>query len=222
MELKLIYNEFNPEICVECNCDRFVIDNYYICYSCGDSYSGLIIDYNIDPRDIIKRHPYKQKEHFRYKLMKLQGNDNQKIPPEIINTLRSYKYDNIQELQAIMKKLKYREFFKNIILIDYFVRGKLCHDLDNKLYDMIMGEFDSIQESYYEIIDIKRQLFNYNYILFKLLFLFDRIDIAKNVFFIRKYDTTIKKYDDIWHYICSRNNYIYESTHDQLKKLSSL
>lgn len=216
---KIIYNDNIDNYCKECCIEKQLIDNYYSCYICGDTTESIIVDNYVDPQERITRYPYKQKEHFRYKLMKLQGTDNQLIPQSIIDVLKGYSYDTIQELQSIMKKLKYREYFKNIIIIDYRIKGVMRHDLSTALFNKVLREFDYIQKYYYEIIDKKRQMFNYNYILFKLMILFNRPDIARNVFFIHKYDSTVKKYDEIWKYICQRSNYRYVSTRNQLAEI---
>lgn len=217
--LEILYTD-EYEKCIYCNIEYKENNNYFYCDNCGIVSNLLINDEYIEPQERITKYPYKQKEHFKYKLMKLQGNDNEIIPDYVINTLKKYKndYNTIHELQQIMKKYKYREYFKNIIIIDYKIKGKLIHNLDTNLFNNLMDSFNDIQKAYYKFINRNKQLFNYNYIIFKLCFLYNRIDIARNIFFIRKYDATIKRYDNIWEFICNENGYPFEDTKTQIKK----
>ena len=215
----VLHNELNNEWCNRCDCERYPNDNYYICMNCGEAVDSLVFDNYIDPRDIIRRYPYKQVNHFRYKLLKLAGNDNQPIPDHVINKLKSIEYETIHQLHDIMKQNKFNEYFKNIILIDYKIKHKLCHDIDTTTFYNFIEEFRRIQAAFYDIPGNPVQMINYNYLIFKLCMLYNRPDIAKNIFFICKYNNTIQKYDNIWYGICKRLGYRYGNTFDELKQL---
>lgn len=213
----LIYNSQLYKCCEE---DMSIVDNYYVCYNCASVFEAVINDNYIPSKDIKQKNPYIQKNHFRNKLLKLQGVDNTYIPNEVYEKLSKYEYNTINELQIILKSLKLSIYVKNIIIIDYNIKKRLIHDLNNKIIDKMLIMFDKIHNSYYEIVNKNRQLFNYNYLIFKLLMLFGCYDIAQNVFFFKKSNNTIQKYDEIWEYICEKNNYIYSSTNNDLKKIN--
>lgn len=215
-ELKLVYNNKLNEYCYSCKEERIIINSSYICMLCGDTIDCIINDNYIDPQNIIKKYPYKQVDHFKYKLMKLQGNDNQKIPDEIINKLKLEKYSSIYELHYIMKRYGYKDYFQNIILIDYLINGRLIHNIDSELFNTLIYEFTQVQEAFYSIKGGPKQMINYNYLIFKLCNIYSRQDVSKNIFFICKYNNTIKKYDSIWYKICRKLNYPYFNTSEEL------
>jgi hypothetical protein len=220
--LQLLYNNQDKK-CIDCDLPMLIHSgNYYMCEVCGKVIDDLIYDNYIDPEDIRVKQPYKQFNYFKYKLIKLQGTELEKIPEWVIETLKNQQYDTIQELHVLMKQLKMNKYFKNIISIDAHVKGTPCHYLGNDLFNNVLDNFRTIQISYYKLIDKNRQLFNYNYLLFKIMCMYGRYDIAKNVIFISKNKTTIKRYDEIFRFICIDNDWVFETIDKQMKIIKEL
>lgn len=209
----------DDDYCNDCDVECYLIDNYYVCSMCGVCKETLVFSDYIDPQDIKKHYPYKQTCHFRYKLLKLAGIDKDTIPQSIIDTLKKHDYETIEELHYLMKRYKYRLFYKNIIMIDCRIKGRFIHNIDNALHHQLLQDFYQIQETYYKIFHRNKQMMNYNFIIFKLCLIYGRKDIAKNAFFIIKYEKTIKNYDKTWKLICDNSNIEYRDTIEELNQL---
>lgn len=217
-KLELIYN-FELNYCNICDNKLYENDIYNICNECGFTKTILKFDdKNVFSENHKQIYPYKQINHYKYKLLKIQCNDNENIPDYVINELKKHKYDTIFELHYIMKKLKFSKYYKNIILIDYKIKGKLRYDFDNQLFYKIFNDFEILQNAFYND-KINNQMINYNFLIFKQLMLYKRYDIATNVFFIHKYPKTIKKYDAIWLNICNKLNWEFSSTNNDFSIL---
>ena len=219
-ELILIRKDITDDICKYCGIECYLMDSYYLCPECGICTDTIVISDFIDPMDIKKHYPYKQTCHFRYKLLKLQGIDKDTIPQSLIDTLKKHKYETIVELHYIMKKYKMRLFYKNIIYIDYLIKGRFIHSINSELHYLLLQNFYEIQETYYKIFRKGKQMINYNFIIFKLCMLYGRQDIAKNAFFIIKYEKTITNYDSIWKKICENSSIKYRDTMSELELIN--
>ena len=199
----IIKNDF--DICVNCKINLKKCRIYYICRKCGligpdrDKYDDLF-DYHY-----VK--PYNTKKHFNNWWRKLNGYENNNIPPKLLNALSKVITPEMEycEIRRILKKYKYNNYSNNVILIKYLITGVGQVQLNSKIYDILKMNICKIIKVYPSLkLKNKKNNLNIPYYIYKLLDLL-LIDPKERGFLKGIHlqsNNTIKKNDKIWLEIC--------------------
>jgi hypothetical protein len=207
--------ELNPNIeFICCDTELIILNSHYTCRICGLTKDRI---FSADAEYIPSKYTYTRLNHLKFKLNKLNGRDNDKIPDNVINQIKEHEFYDIYQLRKVMKKLKFGFYYKNIHYIWSKIKGYPLFVMSREFEDKINIQFREIIEKYFDCEERRIQFINYNYFIFKLCFLNNKPEIAQHIPFISTHKKTISSYDETFKKICEKLNWTFVDTPTQLK-----
>ena len=167
-----IFDQFLPEPKPEqpddCQHDNQIIDGTYTCINCGIVSGYVFSDIYAPPK---MYHIYHRINYFREKLRLLTGQKQSTSVKyqNMLNHLKTIKFDSVFELRKLLKLHNYNNFYKYIYNIYFDIKGTRLIKLTNSQTDLMVTKFLPIEREFKKIYKNKSNLLSYNIILYCLL-----------------------------------------------------
>lgn len=153
-------------------CDHdYIMDQVLVCFKCGEVSPETIYSEVLDAKHKKNHHLYYRKTYFlnRLHLMNRNVQCSNEIYNQVLDILRNKKFETIRELRSVMKRLKLRSYYKYIYSIFYDLKGVKVFQFNADQIDGMVKTFLKMERNFKEKYPGKRNLFNYNLIIYYVL-----------------------------------------------------
>ena len=202
--------------CQTCKCERTLIqsEGIYVCEKCGETETTLIESDVPNYKEMALEkpiYPYKRLNHLVEWLNQFQAKESTDIPKEVYDAIllelkRSRIYNlqdlSISEMKAVLKKLKFHQYYEHIPHIISKISGKHPPTLSREIEEEIKQMFKEIQEPFAKYCPDERTNFlSYSYVLHKF-FQILKMDEFVVYFPLLKSREKLRLQDKLWKKIC--------------------
>jgi len=207
-DLIIEYNENNNGIvCKNCGLvDTIINCNInYVCSNCGIVQDVLMFEKwrYVFGVDYISK--YTRYGHWKKILRSVQGGLVCSIPDEVMKEIKTKKFNTIQELKAIMIKLRLRKYYLSIYWIFRQCKNRSLIEFRKMTYLKLLRLFQEISSAFNELEfnDDRKNFFNYHYVLIKMLRIVGEENHIKHLFCMKDYKK-IRYSEKLFKRICDK------------------
>lgn len=146
----------------------YIFDKVLICCKCGEMSSDTIYQEVLEAKNKKNFHVYHRKSYFlnRLYLMNRTLQCNKEEYNIVLDILREENFNNVKDLRNVMKYLKLSSYYKYIYSILYELKGIKLFQFNLDQIESMLRTFLQIERNFKEIYPQKKNLFNYNLLIF--------------------------------------------------------
>lgn len=152
----------------ECKHDFRKDTSHYICINCGivniDRPIYIDMQYKFIEKDY---HCYKRRLYFleKLRLMCCYKSCSSNVYQTVIDTIKSYEFNDVQELKTILKNLKYTSYFKHIHNIYFDIKRIRLIPLNYDQIEFLQKKFILYEKQLVNFL-INKSMISYNIIIY--------------------------------------------------------